>query len=151
GLNDSELKLELQTADGPRTVSVRRTAVSGTITEPRPAKIAELKPGIIYVDLDRVTDEDLNKAVPQLEKARGIIFDLRGYPRSGPSHIGHLIDKRITCARWNIPVTFYPDRTKTSYAISNWPVEPKSPRFKAKVAFVTDGRAISYAETYLGM
>src|SRR5205807_5800842 len=30
-------------------------------------------------------------------------------------------------------------------------VYPKEPRFQAKVAFLTDGRAICYAETYLGI
>jgi C-terminal processing protease CtpA/Prc len=32
-----------------------------------------------------------------------------------------------------------------------WPVPPAAPRFRAKVAFLADARAISYAETYLGM
>jgi len=30
-------------------------------------------------------------------------------------------------------------------------VTPLLPRFKGKIAFLTDGRAISYAETYLGI
>ncbi len=30
-------------------------------------------------------------------------------------------------------------------------MQPKAPRFHGKVAFLTDGRAISYAETYLGI
>jgi C-terminal processing protease CtpA/Prc len=51
-----------------------------TFTEPRPEKIAELEPGILYVDLDRVTEADWTPAVPRLEKAAGIIFDMRGYP-----------------------------------------------------------------------
>src|SRR5262249_5989977 len=111
----------------------------------------ELKPGIVYVDLDRVTDQDLKTAITQLQNARGIIFDARGYPRSSPMYIGHLIDKPITCAQWHIPVSYYPDRAKTSFAFSNWKVDPRKPHFKGKSAFVTDGRAISYAETYLGM
>ena len=45
----------------------------------------------------------------------------------------------------------YPDREKMEFEFSNWTVPPKAPRFRAKVAFLTDGRAISYAETYLGI
>jgi C-terminal processing protease CtpA/Prc len=148
----SEIKLEIQSGAGqPRTVAVRRALSIGALTERRPAKVTELKPGIVYVDLDRVTDQDLKAAITQLQNARGIIFDMRGYPRSSPMYIGHLIDKQITCAQWHIPVNYYPDRARTSFSFSNWKVEPRRPRFKARVAFVTDGRAISYAETYLGM
>jgi C-terminal processing protease CtpA/Prc len=38
-----------------------------------------------------------------------------------------------------------------AFAFSNWQVQPRAPRFKAKVAFLTDGGAISQAETWLGM
>jgi len=48
-------------------------------------------------------------------------------------------------------VTYSPDRRAVAFSFSNWPVQPEEPRFKAKVAFVTDGPAISYAETYLGI
>jgi C-terminal processing protease CtpA/Prc len=34
---------------------------------------------------------------------------------------------------------------------SGWPVWAEKPRLTAKAAFLTDGRAISYAETYLGI
>src|SRR5206468_2663375 len=51
-----------------------------TYTEPRPDKIAELEPGIFYVDLDRVQVPEFQAIVPKLEKATGIIFDMRGYP-----------------------------------------------------------------------
>jgi C-terminal processing protease CtpA/Prc len=45
----------------------------------------------------------------------------------------------------------WPDREKMDFRFSNWEVPPLQPRLKARVAFVTDGRAISYAETYLGI
>src|SRR5436190_20685252 len=55
-----------------------------TYTEPRPAeKIPELEPGIFYVDFDRVGDKEWTDIVLRLEKAKGIVFDMRGYP-SGP-------------------------------------------------------------------
>ena len=34
---------------------------------------------------------------------------------------------------------------------SGWPVAPQKPYFTAKRAFLTDGRAISYAETVMGI
>ncbi len=44
-----------------------------------------------------------------------------------------------------------PDRAGMQFSVSNWPVAPKSPRISGKVAFVTHGGAISYAETYMGI
>jgi C-terminal processing protease CtpA/Prc len=123
------------------------------LDETRPPKISELKPGISYVALDRIKDEDFNAALPQLEKARGIIFDLRGYPSVSPIVISHLTDVRVTSARWMIPMVTKPDHAKVdSYDTGGrWDLKPIAPRLKAKIAFLTDGRAISYAESYMGI
>ncbi|MGP0069781.1 MAG: S41 family peptidase [Isosphaeraceae bacterium] len=160
GSRDSEVVLKVRRASASPasttlTIRVRRTldmAAFSTLREPRPTKIATIKPGVIYVDLGRVTQKEFDEAVPKLAEARGIVFDLRGYPAGvSPQTIGHLIDHPVTCAQWNIPVTYSPDRRDVAFLFSNWPVQPEAPRFKAKVAFLTDGRAISYAETYLGI
>jgi C-terminal processing protease CtpA/Prc len=138
----------------PRTITLRRTLLRA---DPgaglaRPAQIDEVKPGIFYVDLDRITDQDFESALPRLAKAEGIVFDLRGYPRRvSPDLLGHLTDRPVTSARWNIPIITRPDRRGMTFAFSNWTVAPRTPRLRAKIAFVTDGRAISYAETYLGI
>jgi C-terminal processing protease CtpA/Prc len=118
----------------------------------RPDSIATLRPGIMYVDLDRITDADFTRALPALADAKGLIFDLRGYPgRVSVMPLAHLIDSTITSARWNIPVVRWPDRRDWTFDFTNWPVPPQSPRIRAHVAFLIDARAISYSETYLGM
>jgi C-terminal processing protease CtpA/Prc len=156
GEKDSKLTLDLQPASGEaKSVRVRRSLDGGAfidLQEPRPAKVEEIKTGIVYVDLSRITDKDFNEAVPKLAEAKGIIFDLRGYPsRVSTAPISHLIDKPVTSAQWNIPIVVYPDRKDMAFNTSNWTVKPQEPRFEAKVAFLTDGQAISYAETYLGI
>src|SRR4029077_16452294 len=109
GAKDSELTLEVQGEDGQtRSVVLHRTMES--LNEARPNKISELKPGIVYVALDRIKDEDFQAALPQLEKASGIIFDLRGYPSVSRMVISHLIDAPVTSARWMIPIITGPDR-----------------------------------------
>ena len=123
-----------------------------TYTEPRPEKITELEPGIIYVDLDRVTDADWTAVVPRLEKAKGIIFDMRGYPsQPGILALTHLTDNAIRSAKWNIPQPTKPDRLDFPFQESGWPVQPEQPYFSARRVFLTDGRAISYAETVMGI
>jgi C-terminal processing protease CtpA/Prc len=69
----------------------------------------------------------------------------------GPHTIGRLIDEEITCAQWHVPLVKWPDRQNMEFSFSNWKVMPAAPRFRGKVVFLTDGRAISYAETYMGM
>jgi C-terminal processing protease CtpA/Prc len=153
GARGSVLTLEVRSAEGKtRTVKLPRTVPFDEYQEKRPDKIAELKKGTLYVDLDRITEEEFRQAVPKLAKATGIIFDLRGYPRrSGLAAINHLIDKPVNSGRWHIPIVTHPDRKNMQFAFSDWKVFPQPPRFKARVAFVTDGRAISAAETFLGI
>lgn len=155
GDKDSEVKLDVQPRAGTttRTLVLKRDAESLSLKETRPQPVSEIKPGIFYLDLDRIKDEDYKAVMPQLEKATGIIFDLRGYPSVSPDLITHLIDKPIESARWMIPIITMPDRKEPiSYNESGrWKLEPAAPRFKAKLAFITDGRAISYAESYMGI
>jgi C-terminal processing protease CtpA/Prc len=134
-------------------ISVGYENLSAPVEEPRPAKIAETEPGVFYVDIGRITDADFQAAIPQLEKARGIVFDFRGYPSSiGPSFLTHLRDKEMTSAQWQVPLAFWPDHKDVQFERGGeWHLQPSKPLFTAKMAFVTDGRAISYAESCLGI
>ena len=154
GPKDSEMKLDIEDGKGQqRTVTLHRSVETDSITETRPAKIAELRPGIFYVALDRIKDEDFQSALPQLEKAKGIVFDLRGYPSVSPMVISHLIDSPVTSARWMVPIITSPDHLNVvDYETrGRWNLQPIAPRLKGKIAFLTDGRAISYAESYMGI
>ncbi|MYJ74106.1 MAG: peptidase S41, partial [Gammaproteobacteria bacterium] len=139
-----------------RTTTVRRNIPAWedrTVREPRPDQGAELADGVHYVDLDRIGHvREFNRLVPKLAKADGIVFDLRGYPSFDfRPVIAHLIDETVTSAQWHVPLVHRPDRRDMQFQFSNWSVRPKSPRFTKNVAFVTDGRAISAAETLLGI
>jgi C-terminal processing protease CtpA/Prc len=125
---------------------------AGSLEETRPAKIAAVRPGIFYVDLSRISDQDFEGALDRLAAARGIVFDLRGHPSNlSPIVIAHLIDRPVTSPRWHIPVVTRPDRQDWEWETSAGPIHPQSPRLQARAAFLADGRTISYAETYLGM
>jgi C-terminal processing protease CtpA/Prc len=123
-----------------------------TYTEPRPETVAELEPGILYVDLDRIRDAEWKAVVPRLEKAKGIIFDMRGYPgQPGIQSLAHLTDNPVRSAKWNVSSALLPDRLDSPYHESGWDVTPQKPYFRAPRVFLTDGRAISYAETVMGI
>jgi C-terminal processing protease CtpA/Prc len=138
-----------------RTVTLRATAAPVALAEePRGNKVRELEPGIYYLDLNRVTDADFAAALPSLLNAKGIVFDMRGYPRlqNVTEFFGHLTDKLVTSAQWNVPVVTKPDHENMQFVRQGeWQLRPIAPYFTAKRAFITDGRAISYAESVMGI
>jgi len=155
------VRLDLQRAAGgtaPGTVTATATLSRslpaygpGALEERRPEKIAEVAPGVWYVDVGRAGDDDWKGALDRLAQARGIVFDFRGYPRMSPVLLQHLTDKPLHSAQWHVPVVMRPDREGVTFLSSAWDLDPVAPRLTAKVAFVTDGRAISYAESCLGI
>ena len=150
-----EVALEVEDAQGQfRVVKLRRLPPVARLAEPRPPKIHEIKPGIIYIDIDRVDGGDFREALPRLEKAEGIVLDFRGYPGriSFDSFFPHLIDHPVTSPQWHIPFFTRPDQTDMVFRrAGEWRIAPKAPYLKARRAFIIDGRAISYAESCLGI
>ncbi|MFY9823873.1 MAG: S41 family peptidase [Thermoanaerobaculia bacterium] len=149
-------------AGGPvHTVTVAYTAPYGSTlgiggfgspTDPRPEKIAELRPGLFYVDLSRIDDDDFNGAVDQLAAADGIVFDMRGYPfLLSTSVLGHLIDKPVTSSWFNIPIVTQPDRQGWGWDSQYTYETPVAPRFTGRFAFLIDGRVLSAAESLMGI
>jgi C-terminal processing protease CtpA/Prc len=145
-----------------RTVTVAYTAPFGSSlgiggfgspTDPRPEQIAELRPGIFYVDLTRISDDDFNAAVDQLAAADGVVFDMRGYPFSlfSDSVLRHLIDKPVTSNWFNIPIVTRPDRQGWRWDSRYDFLTPLAPRLTGRIAFLIDGRVLSAAETLMGI
>jgi C-terminal processing protease CtpA/Prc len=151
GPDGSVVRLKVQSQDGKQREGVLRRIASGAADEPRPATVAELEPGISYVDLDRATEVDFKAALPQLAEAKAVIFDFRGYPKMF-EFLDHLSDQTMQCAIWQVPITTKPDRLDApEYYTSRWDVSPKAPRLKGRLIFMIDGRAISAAETAMGI
>ncbi len=149
-------------AGGPvRTVTVAYTAPVGSSfgfgglgspTEPRPEKIAEVRPGIVYVDLSLISDDDFNGALDQLAAANGVVFDMRGFPFfvSPTLLISHLIDKPVTSPWFNFAIITRPDRQDWEVRAFHWIVTPLAPRLTGRIAFLIDGRVLSTAESLTG-
>ena len=114
-------------------------------------EVAELSTGLFYVDLTRLNDRALEQSLPQLESARGIIFDLRGYPRLSTQFLTYLIDEPIMSPPFLVPTTRLPNQTEVEFDIGSWMLEPQSPRLTDNVVFLTNAGAISFAETLLAM
>jgi C-terminal processing protease CtpA/Prc len=110
----------------------------------------EIEKGIHYLNLDKIPMDEINKLMPELEKAKAIICDLRGYPNGNHGLINHLLKEKENSLWMWVPQIIYPDYEKVSYRKIGWNMEPVEPALTAKVVFITDGRAISYAESFMG-
>jgi hypothetical protein len=105
-----------------------------------------LAPQVWYVDLDRVTDQELDKAMPQLLAAKALVFDLRNYVNIRPTLLGHLSESELRGPRTDIARLHRPDQPE--WETLQVRIAPQSPRLTAKAYFLVGGRTISYAETY---
>lgn len=113
----------------------------------------KLAHNIYYVNITKAPMDTITKILPKLEKADGIICDLRGYPRDNDGFISHLLKENDTSDSWmRIPKIIYPNqKNRIGFDNRNWSLEAKKPYLgDKKIVFITNGRAISYAESYMG-
>lgn len=115
----------------------------------------EMGDGIWYLNLDVIEMDTINALMSELEQSKAIICDLRGYPNGNHNFIRHLMSVSDTSKSWmQIPQIVYPDhKDVVGYNSYNWMefMKPQEPYLGDKdIVFITDGRAISYAESYMG-
>jgi C-terminal processing protease CtpA/Prc len=153
------MTLTLQTLKGESyTVTVTRQTADDYplrgpgLREARLPRCTELQPGYFYVDLDRFHDDDFSTEVlPKLTRAKGVVFDVRGYPTVSPGFLGQLTEQPLSSEMYQTVVTLRPDHRDMKLEGRPWTIPPSNFRLKVKSAFLTDGRAVSYAETFLAL
>jgi C-terminal processing protease CtpA/Prc len=118
---------------------------------PKQDTIKSLGNDITYISISNAKMKMINNALPLLQKSKAIICDLRGYPTDNTELIEYLMVKDDTSSKWmQIPQIIYPDQEKiTGYQVEKWGLKAKSPHLDAKIFFLIDGQAISYAESYM--
>ena len=151
---DVAVKLRIEPPNGTArdlTLPCARTAVR--LADARPDSITELEPGIWYVDLTRVLAAQLRPMLQALAKARGVVFDMRGYPTdAGAAVLPHLMrTPEDTTDRWmHVPRFARPFAEVAGWQDMTWSLAPTTPLIAGERVFLTDGRAISYAESVMG-
>ena len=115
--------------------------------------IEEIRDGVIYVDLERASMSDIDARMTEIAEARGVVFDLRGYPRGNHNVIGHLLTEPDTSTDWmRVPQIIHPNQfDHVGWQELGWELQPLEPHIGGKVVFITDARAYSYAESILGL
>ena len=150
GPKDSKAALAFDDGAGPRTISLSFAGNEPQAAR-RPEEITELEPGVWYVDLTRVTMERLTPVLEKIASARGVVFDLRGYPLdAGMGVLRHLLAEPESDRWMHVAKIVGPFGEVAGWQSFGWDVVPATPRIAGKVVFLTDGSAISYAESVMG-
>ncbi len=155
GEQGSTAKLRIKSPSGQEEeISLLRDTHTTMVKDIRlPAPLAELRPGLWYVDLDRITGKAFKDALPQLSEAKGVVFDLRGYPRISPHILGHLADQPMKWITGGVPIVTRPDRAgwtfKAPEKSETFDIAPAQPRLKGRVVFLTGGGTISLPEAWM--
>jgi C-terminal processing protease CtpA/Prc len=154
GYKTSESKLAVTDAKGKsKTVTVRNSMSPAEHYDKSTAseKVRKIGSDIYYINLDGVADSTLDSLMPALANCKSLIFDLRGYPSVNQELIKHLMTKNDTSDAWmRIPRIIYPDHDSVyEYDKEGWAMKPVEPHLNAKIFFLTDGSAISYAESFM--
>ena len=146
----SPVPVAIDTAAGARTVSLP-CETNPPVVEKRPSPIAEVAPGIRYVDLTRATMAQITPALPELATAAGIVFDVRGYPTDAGFGILQYLLTTAETDRWmHVNRIVGPYGQSAGWQDVGWDQKPAGPHLGGKIVFLTDGRAISYAESVMG-
>ena len=154
GPQGEALTLTVEQPDGSQAdVVLSRTVPLGSVREPKPMKVQEILSGIYYVDLERISDHELQAALPDLEKADSIVFDLRGVPGklSPTSFIPHLIETPVAGPTWVVPLITTPSHRASQNLRRQWEFAPAEPYLKARRVFITSGSTVGYAELLAAM
>lgn len=146
---DSTAKIRLLRGDQIIETEFKRTSRM-PFKEDKGPNIQELEGDVFYINLDQAPWKDIQARIDDIATAKGVIFDLRGYPNGNHGVISHLLSEKDTSDAWmRIPQIIYPDREHISYRNSSWGIPALEPHIQGRVVFLTDGRAISYAESFL--
>jgi C-terminal processing protease CtpA/Prc len=123
---------------------------SGSFQKVRPDAFAAIAPDIFYIDLSRISQAEMDQALVRVAEAKGLIFDLRGYPRVNWSWLARLTDQTIRSPMFLRPEFTGPDGQARYDDDGPWIIDPVEPRLTQNVVFLTNASAISYAESVLG-
>jgi len=135
---EMKLAAELHEYEGPQLV------VPDVKTERYPGDI-------IYVNANLIGDDELQELMPELIEAKGIILDLRYYPRIGMNLLKNLLSEPDSLSnnvikRYIRPHEELPRRSENELL---WALMPEEPHISAKVLALSSRFSQSYCEAYL--
>jgi C-terminal processing protease CtpA/Prc len=150
-LDSSPATLVIERGGATSEVALARSRRFRLTEFPRP-NVTEIEPDIYYVNLDLAEMAEITAQMEQIAQAKGVVFDLRGYPNGNHGVIGNLLSEPDTSDAWmHVAQMIYPDQERiVGWRSMGWQLPTAEPHIEGTVVFITDGRAISYAESFMG-
>ena len=134
-----------------RKLDIKQLGKSETI-EIQKYEHKKISEDIIYLNISSITYDSIKTIFHELETAKGIICDFRGYTWGNSNFISHLTKENLKSDPYKfIMGTIYPNQenNKISWE-NNTEIEAAEPFLGDKeVVFIIDGRTVSAAEDYL--
>jgi hypothetical protein len=151
GKEGTTAKLRILRNGDTLKIEVMREPFEGALPVAKP-NVEEIADNIFYVNLIRADMTEIGKRLNELAGAKGVIFDMRGYPNGNDEIISHLLTEPDTSGEWmRVPQIIYPDQENVvGFTKYGWYLQPKQPHLRGKIMFLTDARAKSYAESIIG-
>lgn len=157
GAKDSGILVEYATVTGEkRSLRLNRTLSAFEYNRLGSAAsnlggYSELKDGIFYVNPTTLNWNDLQTHIEELSTAKGIVLDLRGYPRwETIDIIAHFIQAPIYGMATRKPRIVFPDQEKMTFDLTPGDtIQPAKPYVGCPKVLLTNGQALSYAEDFV--
>lgn len=153
GPEGSTVELATMSPGGSQTVTKLERVRGADLPFSAPSglePIAEVEPGLLYIDLTRADQETLTSAADRLAQAKGLVFDVRGRPAARPFYLPYLTDKTARSAQFLMPTFVRPDQVDATFEDFGWGFEAEQPRFTDNVAWLSNAAAVSFPESILG-
>ncbi len=152
GSRDEARLLALEQAGNSLEISLTHELDESLPLHPH-APVMQLADNVMFVDLTVIENDEFAEALPELVEASAVIFELRGSPTAAALPLlSHLLEGPDKKEGWmRILVARGPNGDLIDAERSEWNLQPQSPRIEAPVFFLTNGGAMSWAETVLGL
>ncbi len=152
GSENSNFSIEVSSST--QEIHLKRNLIEGLYDRMLSKKVMtfkEIEPDIFYVNLSRMPWQQLKEKLPEIIKAKGVVFDLRGYPRGGMMNLlSHITRDSIQLHQSFTPKMIYPDELGSSFLkLDQQFIAPVEPYINVKKVFLTNGVALSYSESFL--
>lgn len=118
--------------------------------------VKQIDRNIMYLNIATINGKTISKLLPQLKKSKAIICDLRNFSSDNwtTNHfIEYLLTKKDTAAHWGQTAhIIYPDQEHIAgYYTEGFDLVPAKPHLNAKIIFLIDATAYSWAESYMSI
>ncbi len=154
-IGDQDSKL-IVSIDNKSIELIRNKLLKSDIEDPNNKEdYKKLDDSTYYINLNMIMMDTITKLIPQLEKSKAIICDLRAYPNKNDEFIRHLLKSDDTTKAWmQVPLIIFPDHLNTiGFEKYNWidRMKPQKPHLgDKKIVFIISGRTISWGESIMG-